>query len=81
MSDEDQPDATRHDLPDELPRSVVSDPSPLRPRSAPPLMWLILAVLVMAAFAAVLWALNPPSAHLGRASPDLVAPSAPPVRK
>jgi hypothetical protein len=84
MADDARPEPTRRELPDELPRSAVS--SKRLPRldggryATPPLLWLLLGLLVVVAFVAALWILNPPSERIGRASPDIIAPAAPPPR-
>lgn len=87
MSEDERSGLTRQDLPDELPRSAISDDE-LRPedlpdhkRAAPPLLWALLAVLAALAFGALLWMLNPPTEGIGRPSADVVVPSAPPVRR
>jgi hypothetical protein len=75
---------TRRDLPDEMPRSAVSGrrlPDPADHQDGIPLLvWLLLAFMVVAAFAAVLLALHPASEHVGGPSADIVVPEAPPPR-
>jgi hypothetical protein len=86
MADEPQPVPTRRDLPDEMPRSAISDAEfphtpELTDHRRPTLLWVLLAILVAIGFAAVLWALNPPSERIGQPSADVVVPSAPPIRR
>jgi len=85
MSDDTQSGVTRQDLADEMPRSTTSDeafrPKSKGARAVPTMVWLLLAVLVAVAFAALLWLLNPPSRGVGSSAADVVVPSAPPVRR
>lgn len=87
MSEDERSGLTRQDLPDELPRSVISNGErrhedvPNHKRAAPPLLWALLAVLAALAFGAILWMLNPPTERIGMPSADVVVPSAPPVRR
>jgi hypothetical protein len=84
MSDDTQPGVTRQDLPDEMPRSTISDDA-LRDRTpagreVPAAVWLLAAVLVAVVFAIALALLGPPTPGVGRSPADVVVPSAPPVR-
>ena len=74
MSEDPRPNATRQDLPDELPRSAISgkrlhDPINHR-RSAPSVIWLLLGLFVVAGFIALLWMLIPASEGIGRSGAE-----------
>lgn len=65
MSDDRRPGATRQDLPDEMPRSAISEKAAARREARgdgyrlPTLVWALFALLVAAGFIALLWMLSP----------------------
>jgi hypothetical protein len=82
MADEKKRTVTRRDLPDEMPRSAVSGrrmPNPADGHgNAPTVVWLVLALLLVAVFVGLLWTLHPPGRLLGGSGAEIVVPKAPP---
>ena len=80
------PDLKLQDLPDEMPRHLISDDAPARKRDganhlgAPSVIWMLMGILLVAGFVAALWLLNPASERIGRSSADIVVPAAPAAR-
>ena len=86
MPQDPAPGVKRQDLPDEMPRHLISDDAPPRKRDGsihlgPPLViWMLMGILLVAGFVAALWLLNPRSERIGRSSADIVVPAAPAAR-